>query len=503
MADYTEYIRIITNDDLEKLKTSKLHIDKASMIDDVVCLNAIKCLTWIIKNDNDIIHKTHVLELAISKGHYQALVMLIEAGYQIGKCDLFASYWYRNPLNNGTEDSKILSSVGITVDQSLIVHPYIQIMTQFIQKFGLIITSHNLQYIILQLFKSRFAEQELADLEYVVSRVPLPELTQDLWSRIILGLDPIRYKMFFSQYTLLSRYKQIELISKISFNLSNMYHHDKKEGDDMIIEQCVNRVKNWIMDNKVMLDYVPCKLHIHESMLLKWFLELNLSDQMIIFLLENELNIDSDSTNGHIIVDYIEKNYIFQRVDERTVFNLIGKALCVYEFKRPLVKRIMQGFTGRKLLWIDFQRQWCSIDIELIKHDPEIYNMFDHRPPMVDDLVVSWCWVGVSRGNEKGTYTKRPYTKHHTDLRFAGINNLFDLELKLEKIYKYIHSPTCCYFDIDHETGVFYHDQQDCVIWMYKDGKVCLLENDPELKIEYVAESLPEFLTHVADDYDQ
>lgn len=41
---------------------------------------------------------------------------------------------------------------------------------------------------------------------------------------------------------------------------------------------------------------------------------------------------------------------------------------------------------------------------------------------------------------------------------------------------------------------MFYRDQQDCVIWILKDGKVVTKKN------QLVANSLPEFLSHIDDD---
>lgn len=77
------------------------------------------------------------------------------------------------------------------------------------------------------------------------------------------------------------------------------------------------------------------------------------------------------------------------------------------------------------------------------------------------------------------------------DPQFADIKTVSNVQQNLEFLERTIRSPTACYFDPCPDTGVFYCDQQGCVIWkLGKDGRVYGNEH-------YVADSIPEFLTRV------
>jgi len=76
MDDYETYNKIIREDDLERLKSSRLPIDRTSMRY-AVRANALKCLAWIIEHDYNINRTTYDLVEAISNGYYRAAVMQI------------------------------------------------------------------------------------------------------------------------------------------------------------------------------------------------------------------------------------------------------------------------------------------------------------------------------------------------------------------------------------------------------------------------------------------
>ena len=104
-------------------------------------------------------------------------------------------------------------------------------------------------------------------------------------------------------------------------------------------------------------------------------------------------------------------------------------------------------------------------------------------------------WVGIVNPFDlnSGTYEIKKSDKSHViDSVFENIKTLNDIRENLSLLKSKIRSPTSCYFNIDEKSGIFYHDQQGCVLWLLKkDGKVYTDEN------LLVADSLPEFLSHI------
>ena len=107
-----------------------------------------------------------------------------------------------------------------------------------------------------------------------------------------------------------------------------------------------------------------------------------------------------------------------------------------------------------------------------------------------------WIGVGNSFDLNSGTYEIQKSEKDVKILSlFENIKTLKDIEDNLDYLYEHIESPTSCYFDVDKSSGLFYCDQQGCVLWyLKKDGKVYTDDN------VMVADSLPEFLSHIYSD---
>jgi hypothetical protein len=84
-----------------------------------------------------------------------------------------------------------------------------------------------------------------------------------------------------------------------------------------------------------------------------------------------------------------------------------------------------------------------------------------------------WEWIGIGSGRlEDGTYGSYEHSKDYPiSKEFESIRTLDDLEKKLPQLNKCWNSPTACYFEIDRKTGIFYRDQQDCVLWALEDKK--------------------------------
>jgi len=122
----------------------------------------------------------------------------------------------------------------------------------------------------------------------------------------------------------------------------------------------------------------------------------------------------------------------------------------------------------------------------------------------------SKVWIGF---RIPGRDTWATYSGFHYDDQakvipfpeFQEIKTCEDLKRNLKSLvkkYPYLdQSPTACYWDFDgEEPGVFFRDQQDCVVWCVdnKTGEVFVPSQDKDVEEYAVATSLPEFLTRIA-----
>lgn len=108
-----------------------------------------------------------------------------------------------------------------------------------------------------------------------------------------------------------------------------------------------------------------------------------------------------------------------------------------------------------------------------------------------------WAWVGIPFKLSFSTYNVYDYQKYPINEKYANFRTLEELHEGLKNKKINIKSPTACYFNGDSTARDFYHDQQDCVIWYYNDdGSI----STDDLT---VANSLPEFLSHISDDADR
>lgn len=117
-----------------------------------------------------------------------------------------------------------------------------------------------------------------------------------------------------------------------------------------------------------------------------------------------------------------------------------------------------------------------------------------------------WCWWGGSLKNRPCVYTylKYKYSQVPPNItipaELAEIKTLEDLEVALPALKENLNlaflflSPTCCYFDISKtDPGLFYRDQQDCVLWYLDENTGYVMDH----RGNYVAKSLSEFLSRI------
>jgi hypothetical protein len=117
---------------------------------------------------------------------------------------------------------------------------------------------------------------------------------------------------------------------------------------------------------------------------------------------------------------------------------------------------------------------------------------------------MSYIWYGISLpGRESDelyqslSYASLPSIKIYPD--YAAIHTLDDLKVEfcddmLVKIPRQSRrfSAWPCHFDVNKETGVFYRDQQDCVVWSLGDDLAVYADD-----AKCVANTLPEFLSRL------
>ncbi len=127
----------------------------------------------------------------------------------------------------------------------------------------------------------------------------------------------------------------------------------------------------------------------------------------------------------------------------------------------------------------------------------EIYLVIFWKSQKFLEFQMAEIWIGVDlpyrpHPNGFATYS----TWKYKDQPEVEIDDIFKKFKTLADIEKYIgelkiESPTACYFNIE-ENGVFYRDQQDCVLWAVNSkNQVCAID------MGIVANSIPEFLTRV------
>ena len=117
---------------------------------------------------------------------------------------------------------------------------------------------------------------------------------------------------------------------------------------------------------------------------------------------------------------------------------------------------------------------------------------------VLDETKMIWYGTALPGRKAGGTYSIYSYTslppcpKKH---RFSHLRTHKDLAAELKRGLLKITSVTACYFDLNEQTGVFYRDQQDCIIWALDKNGVYCREND--MNKMYVAKDLGEFLWRI------
>ena len=101
-----------------------------------------------------------------------------------------------------------------------------------------------------------------------------------------------------------------------------------------------------------------------------------------------------------------------------------------------------------------------------------IQSSSDHKPKPETKLppAVKWIYFGLPFRAAFGTYRQFDWVPdlppEETKL-FSHLISLVDVEIEKEWLDHILQSPTSCHVQVDFVSGVFYRDQQDCVLWAF------------------------------------
>ncbi|AYV75500.1 MAG: hypothetical protein Terrestrivirus2_8 [Terrestrivirus sp.] len=216
-----------------------------------------------------------------------------------------------------------------------------------------------------------------------------------------------------------------------------------------------------------------------------------------------------------ILLDY-GKNNIIERIDNETKRNIIYESIETYRVDNLIMILIGSFNYTDKIIWLDIKKKYGISQAEdirktMIKNNSKVIDLIDFDESDVN-VEEEWIWYGIGgiyNNNREGTYQLFNYNDLpkltnndvFNDIKeFNDIKTFDDLEKNIDMLSQTINSPTLCYFDLNRETGVFYRDQQDCVIWaLSKENNQVYVYDYGEFpyKVRYVAKSLPEFLTRI------
>jgi hypothetical protein len=313
----------------------------------------------------------------------------------------------------------------------------------------------------------------------------------------------------------LNEYKdQLEIIAKSIFNTHKLSIHVFNECMDDYSRSKTNKIgildkshemwsnlSLWVKRCGVQFNTTvyPC-LNIQGS-------ELILSDTSLPtdFLLSWLLNILRGSY-GNIcmkIIEFLSKNNRWSDIDNSNKYNLIIRSIA---FDPSIADNIVEATNWVKpIKWINIIKRFGNYHCNNIRDGLQqqcntTFKLIDFSPAIPSDYEIIWTWIGIRLGEESGTYHNRIYEEHPINPLFENIHTLNDLKNNIDELHKCIRSPTGCYFKVMNGKP-FYYDSQGCVIWAFDDnGYIYIYDDDNPYIKQYVAKSLPEFLSHIYDD---
>lgn len=206
-----------------------------------------------------------------------------------------------------------------------------------------------------------------------------------------------------------------------------------------------------------------------------------------------------------IFIDYFTDNNKWIDIDLNEKKDIVHGTIIFYP--DMLDNLIINIKWTEKVRWVDLIKSFGSQICEDVFEQVTRINLVDFSDPIPEDYIKEWVWIGPSGG---ATYEITEYFEHPIKSKFNHIKTLNDIYSNIEMLSKEIDSRA--YFHVNdpkeskchnyhYYSDVFYRDHQYYYLWaLADDGSVYIKNNDNPYITQYVAKSLPEFLSHLNDD---
>jgi len=520
--DFRDYVR---SNNLEMAKKSiddsGLFIVTDSEVKHAAMCGSFNVLKWLIE-------ELHVkpcgkaASYALERQQYEEVLYLLKHDGYVNVNYMFTDY--RVPKETEklcAESIKKFKDSGVYFDNKYKKSSiYFQFMMAFAKHYNEVITIANAFYIFCSYFlnwkdnvKNDLSETDiLLTLDLIKGSIRCSDNHDSKYIRyvtILMGKADIWYKLM----DLPLESMPIDILNEC---ISNIHYEKEEHIKNLMFENLMSYLKKYkcVIDsknNKNMSDY--CFRTDMNEKLKQLLTTIEMDTDTFVSLLYNAKNMNSKCVE--ILLDY-GKNDLINRISNETKKDIIHKSIETYRFDNLMMTLIESLNYTDKIKWIDIKKEYGISRAEdarevMIKNNSKVIDLidFDESDVSIEEKWVWWGIKGIYNKDRNGTYQLFDYNDllKLTDNeifdklkeQFNDIKTFDDLEKNINMLSETIDSPTACYFHLDRKTGIFYRDQQACVIWaLSEDNRVYVYEyGEFPYKISYVAKSLPEFLTRI------
>lgn len=512
-----DFRSFIIKNDLESAKKS-LEIGGSysvtcSEINKAASSGSIDCLNWLLTlnipiNDYDVIAD------AIIFGKSDAFIILLKKGIKITSRTLnciFNSYQHEIEEKQLTENMiNNYKSFNININTNNKINTKIRLISALCKRFNMKIQYEHLFYLSLRLLDKWLENQiepTLSDIKFLFDNHK--EDLSDFSNEYVIELCSLQ--ILLNVHILEIKTVNLDIIKKCLHTCSSYYRLKNYQHPDILrqnfilalekysveinyhfsLSNCFNTQSlNEIITNRfvplsylsnvftfsVLFEYVPFSIEYLEAWLVKTIYSspIEICEKFTLWISEKQMWSKFICLELIIMTTLFHQPSLFDTIIEQSIWDkTISIINCVKLFGLPS-NRMKNEFENLKY-----------------KH------IIDFSEAKESDYEEQWVWIGIGKTS---TYEKYPYNVHPIHEQFKNIKTIQNVQDNITELDQIISSPTACYFNFQ-ENDVFYRDQQDCVIWACDNQGCVYIKNDyqPYLK-QYVAHSIPEFLSHIYDD---
>ena len=545
----------VVHDDVEGAKNSIKEGGKYPVTDSEVKNAAyrgcMKCLRWLVEDMK--IPPCHVaIPYSLEQGKHNSVIYLLqhEASVTTGSVSVIFDHYrvYSNIVRPTIDEIAQYEALGLSIDDNPEVSTYMRIALALSDKYQIPITDKHLGLAFIHLWWSWTRQkdnlnqviQDICHLlrthpltitnerDYIISRCALMNIKIGPTSgkRIkdpSTGLQP-DWDLFKGDLSIGQSDYVVALFGKTPLDiLGSLISVSDMSLSTHIINYCfdacrpgtysdINPNRYQIMWNNfksALKQFSPIKDESYP--LIQNVRELNLLLDEVTFTatnldswLHHSLSPNLNFYEGCALrlINFLTERNRWEEISLESKLLLIIKAI---KLDFNIFDALVQAINWHKpIRWVDFEKIYGAFTSKYVrkhlhKTPPKSTHLIDFSEPKSEDYQTKWVWVGVNQNPKTfGTYVTSEYIEHPVNPLFKDIRTLEDVKQNKYLLNRNIRSVTACYFNIHDD--VFYHDQQDCVIWALDDQeRVYVKDADPYIK-RYVAKSLPEFLSHIYDD---